>query len=128
MSKDPRNKAVNQIPIVLQYNKQDELTALSIAELHERFNVIDWPEVSAIARQGIGVQETFETLCVAIGKALNEKAINTFTLEWENIIDRIVYSARQEENMRSMRNSTKIMMMFIVLVCIVALIVYIFTQ
>lgn len=46
------------VPCVMQYNKRDTPTALSIGKLQRAVNRRNWPEFEAIAAQGFGVQTT----------------------------------------------------------------------
>ena len=48
----------NDLPIVIQYNKQDLPTALKREQLEPLMNVRGWPSMSAVAVDGNGVLET----------------------------------------------------------------------
>ena len=50
------------IPIVVQYNKRDFPTALSIEELQKELGLEKYPAVEATAKDGIGVVETFHLI------------------------------------------------------------------
>ncbi len=61
---------VNELPIVIQYNKSDLPTALSQEELDTKLNVHNWPSHTAAAVDGVGVFDTLK----AIMKLVLEKA------------------------------------------------------
>ncbi len=46
------------VPCVMQYNKRDSPTAVSLGRLQRALNPRSWPEFEAIAAQGFGVQTT----------------------------------------------------------------------
>ena len=50
------------LPIVLQYNKQDLATAVPVEQLHLLLNIRGWPSFPAVATTGEGVGETCEVL------------------------------------------------------------------
>ena len=50
------------IPMVVQYNKRDLPTALPVESLRAAINHAGWPEVEAVARDGLGVFDTFKRL------------------------------------------------------------------
>jgi mutual gliding-motility protein MglA len=51
---------LHRLPLVIQYNKRDLPTALSIGELERAFNPARRPYVEATAHRGDGVMETLE--------------------------------------------------------------------
>lgn len=61
---------LNDLPIVIQYNKSDLPTALSTAELDAKLNTLGWPSYTAVAVKGEGVFDTLK----AIMKLVLEKA------------------------------------------------------
>jgi mutual gliding-motility protein MglA len=61
---------VNELPIVIQYNKSDLPTALSKEEMDAKLNVHNWPSHAAAAVDGVGVFDTLK----AIMKLVLEKA------------------------------------------------------
>jgi len=61
---------VNELPIVIQYNKTDLPTALPKEELDEKLNERGWPSYTAAAVDGVGVFDTLK----AIMKLVLEKA------------------------------------------------------
>jgi len=56
---------IEDIPIVLQYNKRDLTNALSIEVLQNDLNRNNWPYVLAVASEGKGVIETLD-LCLKL--------------------------------------------------------------
>ena len=50
----------NDLPIVVQYNKQDLPTALKREQLEPLMNVRGWPSLAAVAVDGNGVMETMQ--------------------------------------------------------------------
>jgi len=50
------------VPLVVQFNKCDLPSAVPEAEIRERWSAASWPLVFAVALNGPGVEETFETL------------------------------------------------------------------
>lgn len=55
-----------RLPLVVQFNKQDLLTAIPQDEVRARWSDAPWPLVFASALQGEGVMETFEALLHAL--------------------------------------------------------------
>lgn len=64
---------VNEVPIVIQYNKRDLPGVLSVDELNAQLNTRGWPHFEAAAPSGTGV---FDTLKLVI-KLVLEKAKTT---------------------------------------------------
>ena len=62
---------IDAIPLILQYNKRDLPTAMSIDTLETAFNQRSYPAFPAIASQGVGVYETFLAACAALVNNLN---------------------------------------------------------
>lgn len=61
---------VDDLPIVIQYNKSDLPSAMSVEELEAKLNSHGWPSYTASAFQGVGVFDTLK----AIMKLVLEKA------------------------------------------------------
>ncbi len=61
---------VNELPIVIQYNKSDLPTALSQEDMDAKLNIHNWPSHTAAAVDGVGVFDTLK----AIMKLVLEKA------------------------------------------------------
>ena len=59
-----------EIPMVLQYNKRDLPNALPVEILNERLNPRGVPFFEAVARQGIGVEETLKGATTLVFSAL----------------------------------------------------------
>ncbi len=53
---------IKDIPIVVQYNKRDLPNALPVDYLNDTFNIWNTEYVEAIAKEGIGVVETFKLI------------------------------------------------------------------
>jgi len=69
---------IEDIPIVLQYNKRDLTNALSIEVLQNDLNRNNWPYVLAVASEGKGVIETLD-LCLKLTiKSVKAKIIWTY--------------------------------------------------
>jgi signal recognition particle receptor subunit beta len=54
---------LRDIPLVLQYNKRDLSTAMSIERMERVCNQLHVPSFEAVAQQGHGVFSTLKTLC-----------------------------------------------------------------
>lgn len=52
----------DDIPMVIQYNKRDSVTAARVDELRSVLNPNGLPDFETVARRGVGVFESFETL------------------------------------------------------------------
>ena len=63
----------DEIPMVLQYNKRDLPNALPIEILNERLNPRGVPFFEAVAKQGIGVEETLKGATTLVFKSLAGK-------------------------------------------------------
>lgn len=55
-------RSLQQIPIVIQYNKRDLPSALPLSQLRGLFNPHQAPEFEAMAEQGTGVFDTLKTI------------------------------------------------------------------
>src|SRR5688572_1871597 len=63
----------DEIPMVLQYNKRDLPNALPVEILNERLNPKGVPFFEAVAKQGIGVEETLKGATTLVFKSLAGK-------------------------------------------------------
>src|SRR5688572_32188482 len=63
----------DEIPLVMQYNKRDLPNALPVEILNERLNPRGVPFFEAVARQGIGVEETLKGATTLVFKSLAGK-------------------------------------------------------
>jgi len=57
-----QGRSLDDIPLVLQYNKVDLATALTTAQLDARYNARGIPAIAASALTGHGVAETLQTI------------------------------------------------------------------
>lgn len=57
---------INEIPLVMQYNKRDLPNALPLAELRSQLNFFNAPEFEACASEGRGVMESLKTVSKSI--------------------------------------------------------------
>jgi signal recognition particle receptor subunit beta len=55
-------KNFGEIPVVVQYNKRDLPTAMSVEELRRELNLENYPYIEAETIRGVGVVETFELI------------------------------------------------------------------
>ncbi len=53
---------INEVPIVIQYNKQDLPGVLSVEEMRPILNPCNWPEFRASATEGFGVFDTLKCI------------------------------------------------------------------
>ncbi len=61
---------INKVPLVIQYNKRDAASAVSIHELESTFNSMRRPYFEAIANRGEGVMETLQSVCQMVIREL----------------------------------------------------------
>jgi len=66
-------KAVDQIPTVIQYNKRDMPTALSVEDLQAQLNPQGHPHFEAIATTGEGVFPTLKALSARVLESLSRE-------------------------------------------------------
>jgi hypothetical protein len=64
-----------EVPLVLQYNKQDLPDLLSVDELDTDLNPANVPFFEAVASEGIGVEDTLKAVIRLVLKNLVEKAL-----------------------------------------------------
>lgn len=57
-----QNKKFQEFPIVLQYNKRDLPTALSVEILDKYLNTLNWQRFEAVATTGVGIFETLRAI------------------------------------------------------------------
>lgn len=67
-------KSINEIPIVIQYNKRDLPDAMDLEELHRHLNKYKAPFFTAVATQGQGVLETLTGICKLVISKLKKTA------------------------------------------------------
>lgn len=61
---------IREIPLIMQYNKRDLPTALSLKELRSQLNHYNAPEFEATASEGKGVMESLKTVSKSIVNVL----------------------------------------------------------
>ncbi|NIA23405.1 MAG: gliding-motility protein MglA, partial [Proteobacteria bacterium] len=54
--------SIDEIPVVLQFNKRDVVDLTSIDNLSKALNLRNWDQIEAIAISGIGVIETLKLI------------------------------------------------------------------
>ncbi|MFO8062867.1 MAG: GTPase domain-containing protein [bacterium] len=67
---EEHNLDINEIPLVLQYNKRDLPNISSVSEMDEALNPWETAYVEAVAIQGIGVFETLKTVSKKVLQSL----------------------------------------------------------
>jgi signal recognition particle receptor subunit beta len=65
-----QGKRLETVPLVMQYNKRDQPTAMTASELDQQLNPARAPTVDAVAITGDGVIETLRTICKLVTRAL----------------------------------------------------------
>ena len=65
---------LQQVPLVMQYNKRDLPQLLSVAELDVLLGAAECPRLEAVATNGVGVLATLEALAEAILAPLRDDA------------------------------------------------------
>ncbi len=66
---------IQEIPLVIQYNKRDLPNAASLTELRKALNLYNSPEFEAEANQGVGVLESLKTVSKSIMTVLKGGAL-----------------------------------------------------
>ncbi len=64
---------INDIPLVLQYNKRDLPNAMAVADLNAKLNRRNWVTVEAVAVNGDGVFQTLKMISQLVIKRLNRE-------------------------------------------------------
>jgi signal recognition particle receptor subunit beta len=67
--------SIEQIPVVIQYNKRDLPEALPVEELRRALNKLRVPDFETIASQGKGVLETLRCITRAVIKSIKAKGV-----------------------------------------------------
>lgn len=67
-------KKIEEIPLVIQYNKRDLPDAMDLEELHRHLNRYKAPFFTAVATQGQGVLETLTGICKLVINKLKKTA------------------------------------------------------
>ena len=68
-------KSLDDIPVILQYNKRDLPFLASIPQLQSEFNVANRPHFEAVAHRGDGVYDTLKTIGKLVLKSLKSSAV-----------------------------------------------------
>ena len=63
----------DEMPVVIQYNKRDLPNALPVEILNEKLNPKGWPYFEAVAKKGIGVEETLKGVTALVFRSLATK-------------------------------------------------------
>lgn len=67
---------IDQLPFVLQYNKRDKPAVSSLVQLQQVFNPNNTiPEFESVAKEGVGVFETFKSIAKLIISDLKQKPL-----------------------------------------------------
>ena len=69
-------KSLDDIPVILQYNKRDLPFLASVAQLQSEFNVANKPFFEAVAHRGDGVYESLKTIGKLVLKSLKSSAVS----------------------------------------------------
>jgi signal recognition particle receptor subunit beta len=67
---DLQGRPLDTMPLVMQYNKLDQPTALRRSELDQHLNPTGTPVFEAVAINGVGVTETLRSICQLVTRAL----------------------------------------------------------
>lgn len=72
---DQQGYNIQEIPLVIQYNKRDLPNAASMGELRKALNLYNAPEFEATANTGVGVLESLKTVSKSIITVLKGGAL-----------------------------------------------------
>lgn len=72
---DQQGYNIQEIPLIIQYNKRDLPNAASMGELRKALNMYNAPEFEATANQGVGVLESLKTVSKSIITVLKGGAL-----------------------------------------------------
>ena len=64
---------IDKMPLVMQYNKRDLDAAMSVDEMSEKVNLLNAPFYEAIAKDGVGVEDTLRAISSLVLKSVIEK-------------------------------------------------------
>jgi len=64
---------IEDIPLVMQYNKRDLPEVMGIEEMCERINTLNVPFYEAVATEGIGVEDTLKAISSLVLRSVMEK-------------------------------------------------------
>ena len=71
--------SIDDIPVVIQWNKRDLPGAIDVEEMNRKMNTIGAPTFEAVACEGKGVLEALKAVCGLVCKAINSKQRPTKT-------------------------------------------------
>ena len=66
-----RNRALHDLPLVVQWNKRDLANALATDEMNRKINTIGAPTFEASAIKGDGVLKTLKSVCALVCKSID---------------------------------------------------------
>ncbi len=72
---DQQGYNINEIPLIIQYNKRDLPNAANLGDLRKALNLYNAPEFEAKANQGVGVLESLKTVSKSIITVLKGGAL-----------------------------------------------------
>ncbi len=72
---DQQGYNIQEIPLIIQYNKRDLPNAASMGDLRKALNLYNAPEFEAKANQGVGVLESLKTVSKSIITVLKGGAL-----------------------------------------------------
>lgn len=72
---DQQGYNIQEIPLIIQYNKRDLPNAANLGELRKALNLYNAPEFEARANQGVGVLESLKTVSKSIITVLKGGAL-----------------------------------------------------
>lgn len=64
---------IEEIPLVMQYNKRDLPDTLSVEELSDQLNKVNVPFYESVATEGIGVEDTLKSISNLVLKSVIDK-------------------------------------------------------
>jgi hypothetical protein len=64
---------LEEIPLVIQYNKRDLPDVMSVEEMCERINTLNVPFYESVATEGIGVEDTLKAISNLVLRSVMEK-------------------------------------------------------
>jgi len=64
---------LEEIPLVMQYNKRDLPDVMSVDEMCEKINTLNVPFYEAVATEGIGVEDTLKAISSLVLRSVMEK-------------------------------------------------------
>ena len=68
-------RSLDEIPVVVQYNKRDLTDAYALEDLHRKLELSGAPVFEAVATEGTGVLQTLSTISKRVIRSLREQSI-----------------------------------------------------